>query len=186
MRSIHLSFILALCLCGCVAAGTPAASDPGEMLLYADEMVKENRLETAEGLIDSSISRYSELQDANGLAEAYYAMGCLYKSPRFESALDGTTLTDYDKSLSYLALAEEQYRSAKNYGGIIKSQWAMGTVYAIKRDFGQACNQYRRSGDSYREMMQKSPEQEKNVKLVSGFGSFPSMLQAFKIKFDCR
>lgn len=185
MKSIFC-FILASVLSGCMALGGSASSDPQQMLVSARELIKDDRTEAAKGLIDSAIAKYGETQNANGLGEAYYAMADLYKSPKFVSAIDGRRFTDYDKSLAYFTLAEEQYRSANNYEGMIRSMWALANMHTITGDVARACEEYLKSGETYREMMQKNPEQEPRLRIFNGYQNFPAMLQAYKEKYNCR
>lgn len=188
MKSILFCFMLSLALSGCVAMGVPATSDPQQMLVYASDLVREDRTEAAKGLIDSAIAKYTETENAAGLAEAYFALANLYKSPKFESAIDGRKFTDHDKALAYYTLAEDQYRVVNNYEGVIKSRWAMGNIQTMKGDFARACEEYLRTGDIYQEMLQKNPEQEPRLTVTAGYGydSFPTMLQAFRTKYHCR
>lgn len=186
MKSIFFCLILVCFMSGCVAMGVPRTSDPQQMLVYARELVSEDRTEAARTLIDGAIEKYSETQNAGGLAEAYFALANLYKSPKFESAIDGRKFTDHDKALSYFTLAEDQYRTVNDFDGVIKSRWAMGNIHIIRGDFARGCEEYQRSGDIYQEMLQKNPEQERRLTVETGYQSFPVMLQAFKIKYNCR
>lgn len=186
MKPIVICLILLSCLSGCVAMGVPRTSDPQQMLVYAKELVAEDRTEAARTLIEGAIEKYSETENAPGLAESYFALANLYKSPKFESAVEGRPLMDQEKALAYFTLAEEQYRVANNFDGMIRSRWAMGNLHIIKGDFARGCEEYGKTGDLYQEMLQKNPEQERTLSLANGYESFPTMLQAFKIKYNCR
>lgn len=186
MKFILICGILGLCLSGCMAIGVPHSADPHQMLVYAYDMMNQGRPIPAKNLIDSSINKYHEMNDNNGLAEAYHTMGNLYKSGDFDASVYGNKFTDYNISLSYFTKSEELYKSVNNYEGMIKSRFGIANIYTIKGDLPSACKEYDKSNNYYQEMLQKKPEQENKLNILTGFNNFPDILKAFKNKYNCQ
>lgn len=114
----------------------------------------------AEDYLQSALKTAQEQGDERVQAEAYFALGSLYKNVgyhrnkvQFEkySTYDGTT---YMKSIENSMKAKDLFEKQKSDIGVAKSLLNVGYAYAERNEQDKACTYYRQAHQRYVEAKQ--------------------------------
>ncbi len=137
MRHV-LILIISVCVTGCAGVGLIETADPNVKLHQAYILMDEDRALMSEDLIRQAMDMYKNKISTEGVAEAYFAYGNLYKHPTYHrhSAVFkrfGTYDGSYNKSIENYVKAMKQFEITGSEVGVIKSIVSIGEAYNLKK-----------------------------------------------------
>ena len=185
-----LAILLTIILSGCAGVGLMPTSDPNIKIQQAYRMIDEDRALIAEDLIRQAMALYHESGNTEGMAEAYFTYGNLYKHPTYHNnsaafekfgTYDGT----YKKSIENYKEAIKQFESAGSEIGVVKSLTSIGEAYNLKNDKITSCLYYEKALARYHAGKESGAITKEPVIYVHGAMNTGQIIEALMKRDGC-
>ncbi|TVT47658.1 MAG: hypothetical protein FHK82_18060 [Sedimenticola thiotaurini] len=167
-----------------------STSDPNVKIQQAYRLMDEDRALMAEDLIRQAMLDYKEAANSEGMAEAYFAYGSLYKHNTYHkhSAIFkkwGTYDGSYDKSISNFENAVRKFEEAGSEIGAVKSLVGIGEAYNIKNEDITSCRYYAKALARYNEGKTSGAITKEPVIYVKGAKNVGQVIEALMKRERC-
>ena len=144
----------------------------------------------AEDLIRQAMLDFEKTGNVEGMAEAYFAYGSLYKHHTYHnhSAIFekwGTYDGSYNKSISNFEKALREFEKAGSEIGVVKSLVGIGEAYNLKNLEGTSCSYYAKALTRYNAGKESGAIGKEPVIYVKGAKNVGQVIEALMRRERC-